>query len=63
MPGINRPGVLSGLLHRNGPERRSGTCYLTGTRVLVLIVKSAGTLSTYRSGTYLKWAEMMIMNL
>jgi len=44
-----------------GPERHYS--YLAGTRVPVLIVKSAGTLSTYRSGTYLQWAEMMIMNL
>jgi len=43
-------------------ERRSGTCYLAGMRVPVLIVKSAGTLSTYRSGTYLQRAEV-IMNL
>jgi len=47
----------------NGPERRSGTCYLAGTHIPVLIVKSAGTLSTYRSATYLQWADMMIMNL
>lgn len=39
--------------------------FLAGTRVPALIFKSAGTLSTYRSGTYLQkgFAEMMIMNL
>jgi len=36
-----------------GPERLSGTCYLAGTRVLALIVKSAGTLCIERSATYL----------
>ena len=36
------------------PERDSGTCYLAGTRVPVLIVKLAGTLSAYRSSTYLE---------
>lgn len=34
------------------------TCYLA---VPVIVVKSAGTLHTYRSGTYLQWADMMIM--
>jgi len=35
-------------------EQRSGTCYLAGVRVSVLIVKSAGMLSTKRFGTYLQ---------
>ena len=47
--------VVSGV---NEPERRSGTCYLAGTRVPVLIDKLAGTLSTYSSGTYLQWTKM-----
>ena len=57
--------ISSGVDERNNPERPSGTCYLAGTRVPVLIVKSAGTLSTYCSGTkaYLQWAEMTITNL
>jgi len=37
------------------PERRSGTCYLAGTRVPILIVESDGTLSTHRSGSYLAY--------
>src|SRR6218665_1061740 len=46
--------------HRNAVP---GTCYLAGTRVPVLIIKSAGTLSTNRFRTYSQWAVIMNMNL
>jgi len=44
------PATPSGV---DDPERRSGTCYLAGTCIPVLIDKSTRTLSTYRSSTYL----------
>src|SRR6218665_4183864 len=49
-------------MSRNGPERRSDTWYLAGTRVPVLIVKSAGTLCIERFGGICNGPEKVIQN-